>query len=320
LVAERIKQLKGQNRHYLAHEYFNRDWHPMHFATMAEWLAPAKLQFASSAHYLDQFDALNLSQEQQAFLNDIPDPMFRQSVRDFMTNQQFRRDYWVKGARRLSGIAQAEALSGQRVVLMTPRADVSLKVKGALGEASMNAAVYEPILDAMADHTPRTIAEVQRAVNLPSIDFLQVLQTMIVLTGAGHVQAAQSEEAAASVQTPCDRLNVALLNRARGGGEIGTLASPVTAGGVSVSWFEQLFLTGYLQTSSPNSAQAHAGDNHVERCAAHAWTVLRAQGQKVLKDGSVLATDEENLSELRSQAQRFLERRLPVLRALKVVG
>jgi hypothetical protein len=203
---------------------------------------------------------------------------------------------------------------------MTPRADVSLKVKGALGEASMNAAVYEPILDAMADHTPRTIAEVQRAVNLPSIDFLQVLQTMIVLTGAGHVQAAQSEEAAASVQTPCDRLNVALLNRARGGGEIGTLASPVTAGGVSVSWFEQLFLTGYLQTSSPNSAQAHAGDNQVERCAAHAWTVLRAQGQKVLKDGSVLATDEENLSELRSQAQRFLERRLPVLRALKVVG
>jgi hypothetical protein len=110
------------------------------------------------------------------------------------------------------------------------------------------------------------------------------------------------------------------LNRARGGGEIGTLASPVTAGGVSVSWFEQLFLAGYLQTSSPNSGQAYAGAHHAERSAAHAWTVLKAQGQKVLKDGSVLATDEENLSELRSQAQRFIDRRLPVLRALKVVG
>jgi SAM-dependent methyltransferase len=36
LVGERIKKLKEQNRHYLAHEYFNRDWHPMHFSTMAQ--------------------------------------------------------------------------------------------------------------------------------------------------------------------------------------------------------------------------------------------------------------------------------------------
>lgn len=38
LVGERLKKMKENNRHYLAHEYFNRDWHPMHFATMAEWL------------------------------------------------------------------------------------------------------------------------------------------------------------------------------------------------------------------------------------------------------------------------------------------
>jgi hypothetical protein len=30
-------------------------------------------------------------------LNELPDPTFRQSVRDFMVNQQFRRDYWIKG-------------------------------------------------------------------------------------------------------------------------------------------------------------------------------------------------------------------------------
>ncbi len=150
-VAERIKKLKDQNRHYLAHEYFNRDWHPMHFATMAEWLEPAKVQFACSAHYLDQIEALNLTADQQAFLKDIPDAMFRQSVRDFMVNQQFRKDYWVKGARRLGGLEQLEALRAERLILTTPRADVSLKINGALGEASMSEAVYNPILDAMAD-------------------------------------------------------------------------------------------------------------------------------------------------------------------------
>lgn len=49
LVSERLKKMKEHNTHYLAHEYFNKDWHPMHFATMADWLESAKLQFACSA-------------------------------------------------------------------------------------------------------------------------------------------------------------------------------------------------------------------------------------------------------------------------------
>jgi SAM-dependent methyltransferase len=52
-VNEKIDQIKDQNRHYLAHEFFNRDWHPMHFSKMAELLARAKVQFVCSAHYLD---------------------------------------------------------------------------------------------------------------------------------------------------------------------------------------------------------------------------------------------------------------------------
>ena len=92
LVAERLGKIKEQNRHYLAHEYFNRDWHPMHFATMQEWLAPAKLSYACSAHYLDHVDDINLTKEQQAFLKDIPDLLFRETVRDFCINQQFRKE------------------------------------------------------------------------------------------------------------------------------------------------------------------------------------------------------------------------------------
>ena len=82
-IAERIKTIKGQDRHYVAHEYFNRDWQPMAFAKMAQWLEPAKLQWACSANYLDAIDAVNLTAEQQALLAGIPDPMFRQTTRDF---------------------------------------------------------------------------------------------------------------------------------------------------------------------------------------------------------------------------------------------
>lgn len=137
-VGERITQIKNQNRHYLAHEYFNRDWHPMHFATMADWLEPAKVSYACSAHYIDHPEGVNLTVEQQVFLKEIPDVMFRESVRDFMVNQQFRRDYWVKGPRQLSPLQQAEMLKAEKVILIQHRTDIELKVNGSLGEAIMS--------------------------------------------------------------------------------------------------------------------------------------------------------------------------------------
>ncbi len=77
--------------------------------------------------------------------------MFRQTTRDFCVNQQFRKDYWVKGCRTLTALEQAEALRGQRILLAQPRADVGLKVTGSLGEATLQEAVYGPILDQLAD-------------------------------------------------------------------------------------------------------------------------------------------------------------------------
>jgi len=273
-TAERIKKIKDQNRHYLAHEYFNRDWLPMHFATMAEWLEPAKLSYAGSAHYLDHIDALNLTRDQQVFLNEIPDAMFRESVRDFMVNQQFRRDYWVKGARRLSALEQTEALRAQRVILVTHRQDVSLKATGALGEATMSEAVYNPVLDLLADHKPRTLGQIEQA---------------------------------AKAKKHTDKLNAHLISKARGSSDISYLASPVTGGGVTAGRFQQLFLLGMSQ-----------GKKQPADLAVQVWQILSAQGQKIIKEGKVLETAEENLAELTGQAATFAEKQLPILKALQI--
>ena len=115
-----------------------------------------RFSYACSAIPLDPFDVLNVTADQRSFFSEIPDPMFRQTVRDFMVNQQFRRDYWVRGARRLNVPEQAKALRATQVLLAQPRADVNLKVTGSLGEATLQEAVYAPILDALASHQPLT--------------------------------------------------------------------------------------------------------------------------------------------------------------------
>lgn len=307
LVGERIKKLKEQNRHYLAHEYFNRDWHPMHFATMAEWLAPAKVQYACPANYLDQVDAVNLTAEQIGFLKEIPDAMFRETTRDFMVNQQFRRDYWVKGVRKLNPVEQAEQIRQLRVILLTHRADVSLKANGALGEATMSDAVYAPILDFLADHKARSLGQIEQAMKEKGVQFAQILQAALVLAGQGHLVAVQDEAAISKAKKQCDRVNAHLYAKARGSGDVNYLASPVTGGGVTVGRFPQLFLLALGN-----------GKKQPAEWSQFVWQILQAQGQKLLKEGRALETAEENLAELTAQAESFAQKQLPILKALQI--
>jgi SAM-dependent methyltransferase len=306
-VPERLNTLKSQNRNYLAHEYFNADWHPMYFADMTKWLAPAKVGFACSTHLLDHVAQINFSADQQAILNDITDLEFKETVRDYMVNQQFRKDYWVKGARKLSALEQSEALRQLRVVLTTPRADIPLKVTAALGEANMSESVYGPILDAMADHKIKTVAQLEQLVKDKGVNFAQLNQAIVILAGGGHVQLAQDEQVANKARKTSDKLNACLMNKARGSTDISYLSSPVTGGGITVGRFAQLFLLARSQ-----------GAKQPAEWAQFTWNLLAAQGQQIIKEGKQLTTADENLAELNAQAQAFADKQLPILKALMV--
>lgn len=308
LIADRINRLKGQNRHYLAHEYFNRDWNPMHFGTMAKWLVSAKLTYACSAHYLDYVEAINLTPEQQAFLKDIHDPIFKQTVRDFMVNQQFRRDYWVKGARRLPPLEQAQSLRDQRLIMTTHRSNVTMKVTGALGEAALTEAIYTPVLNLMADHKIRTMAQIEQAVKDAGVSFAQLIQVLLLLCGDSTLSAVQDNISITKAKKHTDKLNNHLILHARSSSDVNFLTSPVTGGGVVVERFQQLFVLAMQQ-----------GKKKPEDWAAFVSQILDAQGQKMVKEGKLLETPEEQLVELTTQAHEFEIKQLPILKALQIV-
>jgi hypothetical protein len=307
-IAERLKHVGGQNRSYLAHEYFNRDWHPMHFSTLGDWLGPAKVSFACSAHLLDHIDSVNLTVPQRELLASIPDMGFRQTVRDFIGNTQFRKDLWIKGPRRLSPLEQIEAIRSERVLLTVPGETVSLKIKGGLGEATLNAEVYEPIIKTLANNQILSIGEIEQAVAPANISYAQVAEAVAVLISQGVVAQAQAPATVRKAKPMADRINARLINLARSSNDNNVLASPISGGGVSLSRFQQLFL----------GARA-AGLKKPEQWAQQVWAMLKAQGQKIIKDGAVLEADEENLAELQAEADQ-LEKRLPGLIALGVVS
>ncbi len=307
-IAERVTKIKGQDRQYVAHEYFNRDWEPMHFKTLVDWLAPAKLEFACSAHPTDHVDAMNLTEVQQQFLKDIPDAVLRESVRDFMVTQHFRRDYWVKGARKIGGLELTELAAVQRVMLVTQRADVPYKATGALGQANLKEAIYGPVLDALADHKPKTLGQLLLDVKDKGINFIQLLQAVTVLNGEGHVAAVQDDAVVAKAKKHTDMLNQHLMNKARSTWDMAYLASPVTGGAVMAGRFVQLFLLAAKQ-----------GKKRPAEWGEFAWQVLASQVQKIVKEGKSLDTAEENIAELTTQAYEFHKRQWALFKALGIV-
>jgi len=307
-VIGRLDKLKEQNRNYLAHEYFNRDWLPMPFSRMAEWLAPGKLDYVCSANYVEQIDTLNLSTEQQALLHEISHPVFRETVRDFCVNQQFRRDFWVKGARKLAPLQQTQQLRAQFVVLILPRNSVSLKITTSLGEASMQEAVYCPILDLLSDNQVKTLGQIEQLVLPLGIQWQQLLQAILVLCGIGAVSAAQAPTVSASCLQKTRQLNSHLCHEACSGSEVSYLASPVTGGGIAVSNVHQMFLHALTQ-----------GHSTPAEWAAVAWQALEPQGRRLVREGKTLLTAEENLSGLTGQAILFAQTQLPLLQALQVI-
>ena len=307
-LKQALAQLKTQDRRYLAHEFLNRDWTPMSVTQMGDWLGEARLSLAGSAQPLDDIAALQLSSPQQALLEEIGHSLLQAATRDVMVNQRFRRDYWLKGARRLNALEVAAQLRREHVVLIQPAAEVTLEVKGAHGSAALQPQIYRPVLAALEGQRSRTIAELEAEVDKAGVTFNQLREALKVLIGKGAVAPAQAPEAADRVRPQCARLNEYLCSQAALGGEVGYLTSPVTGGGVSVAPVEQCFLDARRNGLTQPEAWAEA-----------AWRVLVARGQRLMRDGQPLATEAENRNALVEQARHFMDNRLPLLERLQVV-
>jgi hypothetical protein len=309
MLPARLEQLKGLDPAYLAHEYFNSNWQPTTFSEVAAQLGEAKLDYAAPAHWADFLDLLNLTPAQQQFLVAIADRDFRETTRDVLTNRQFRTDYWIKGARRLTPLQQAGALRQLRVMLVAPRSAVSTTATGMLGVAELGTAVYGPLLDALGERRIHTLGALETALRPHGIELAALLQTVTILIGKGEACLVQPEADSAAARPRTQALNRHLLERAGYAVQQAILASPVSGGGVVLPHLQQLFLLAYLN-----------GQRTPAAWAAAAWPTLRALGQAMLRDGAPLATAAENLAELGRAAELFGHEVLPLMQALGIAA
>ena len=302
-VAKRLDGIKGNDRVYLAHEYLNRNWDLFYFADVARDMERAKLSFLGSAAILENVDIVNLTKEQREFLATENDPARYQSLRDFMVNQNFRRDIFVKGQLPHTALSVRDTWLDTRFILMFPREKIEMKIKTPQGEVSLKEEIYGPILDALADG-PRTLREMVEGPAIAGLGWARVTQALSILVGANHVQPALPAKDENARKKRTRAFNAAICERAKGSATVQFLASPVTGGAIQAGRFDQLFLAAHL--------------NKQKDPAPDIWAALKTQGQRMTRDGKPLETEEENLAEIRRRHAVFTEKGLPVLVALGV--
>lgn len=306
-VRARLTAISAMNKNYLAHEYFNQNWELMSFSDMVTWLKPAKIDYACSAHLLDHIDAINIGEPGRRILDSLNHTVLKESVRDYFVNQQFRRDVFVKGPRRLLLEEQRDLLLAQLFVLTSVSSEMPTTIQGALGAANLQSEIYEPVIAALAmnDYRPKTINELVQHPDLRTIEFAKIVQAVVVLVGAGHAFPAVVPTAEAKKK--CARLNRYLRNRATYHDDVHYQVSPVTGSGIALNRIQQLFLLA-----------RDRGISSPEEQAPFVFQILLSQGQTIISEGKALEDKGECLTELSRLAADFASRRLPVLQALDI--
>jgi SAM-dependent methyltransferase len=310
LMPGRLDGLKKMSPSYLAHEYFNRDWTPFYFSQVQKDMEAAKLTFGSYAHLGDHVDVLNVSPQAQALLNTLPDMVgLRETARDYCTNTQFRRDLFVRGELRMSEQEQRDALLATRFVLMIAPEKMEYTIKAVAGEITLNQEIYQPLIEAL-HKGPATLKQLMAEKTLSSLSFPQLLQAIVVLIAQRKAMPCLPEEGEALRQKSATRFNHAVMEMARVSDTVQNFASPLLGGGVQQSRVEQLYL---LATESKVA-------DKLDDVGAFVWEIISTQGQRMMKDGKVMETPEENIARLNELYREYLASSLPLLRSLKITG
>jgi SAM-dependent methyltransferase len=305
MAQHHVGEMLAMDRAYLAHEYLIERAELPQFSEVAALLAPAGLSFLASAALLDNFDAYGVPDTLRTLVAEIEDPMLRETVRDFAANRKFRRDIYARGFHDPSPAEWRRALTELSFALVVPRARLTMKFLGPVGDISLNPQFHAVVADVLA----QGMASFDRLLALPAFqgraDLLVDCLALLIYSG----QVVPSFRNDRPDVQPAQRFNRMLVERARGGRFYGHLASPITGGGVYVDEFGLLALAAL--------ADGHGGDP--ASAANYALSLLAAAGRRPRKDGQSIEDDGEAAAFLASRIKTVMREQVPLWRGLALL-
>jgi SAM-dependent methyltransferase len=312
----RLEQMKAQDPRYLAHEFLNRDWHPVMFADVAEAMREVRLHYIGSATTMENIDAVAVPEGVLPVLAKIPDAAVRETIRDLASVKNFRRDLWRKGGETLPVQEHLALLDALTLAWTGKTAETDVTFSGPIGTVTGQPDFYFPLLEAIRE-TPKTIGQLRALPKVRERQPGEFVQAALLLMGGGfaHPMSAAAEvpqrgsAGRSKTRDGAARLNIAIINRLRMGVDLHRLAAPQIGSSVAIEVMEGLVIGQLLDgTSRDPDALIDGVLNDVVR-----------SGRSLLRDGKPLQNPAENRVLVGETVRSVLARRLPVLRSLGVI-
>lgn len=302
-IKQRIDKIATQNPNYLAHEYFNDAWQPMYFSDMANWLSPAKVSFLCATDFTADYKAVNFSNDQLELLKDIHNVSLHQTMVDYLLNRQFRKDYWVKGARKLTSDEKLTQWQRLNFLLVTKVDKISLNI----GRGTLKSEIYDPYIQFLGDHQIHDFDELYQVCQKHNMNVETLYEVLAILHSKGDVKLIINRTPSKKITQQCKQLNQYIIELNNNHKPLGSLASPLTAGAISIDHITQMLLAGYKQGNKP------------EDWAKKVWEVLKKQKRSLVVDGKTLNQPEENIKELEKRAHHINDHLLNIYRRLEII-
>jgi SAM-dependent methyltransferase len=255
MAAHHVLTMLAMDQAYLAHEFLAEPAALPYFADVAAQLAPAGLAFAASAALLDNFDVYAAPATVRPIIDQIGDPILRETVRDFAANRKFRRDIFSRGTHELAPDERRRMLSALRFTLAVPRRRLTLKFLGPVGDLNLNPEFHEAVADVLAQQIATFDALLALPVFKGQVDHL--IDCLALLVYSGQVLPVPNE--GNTDVRAAQRFNRVVAERARAGRFYGHLAVPIAGTGIPVDEIGLLALgTMFDGEADPATAAAQA--------------------------------------------------------------
>jgi SAM-dependent methyltransferase len=308
-AASLLQKLATRPRSYVAHEYLNEEWHPLYCVDVFREMSMAKLTFVGAAMVPENHPHLFLGKDALAVLEAQPTRERQQLVKDFLLNQRFRCDVYVKGLSTLTPADSRVALRDLAVGLIKSPESVSYTAKYQVGTLNFDHARSRAIVAALSQGA-MTVGELAEQPRLSNLSEARLQESVHTLISAGQIvpfasPAPRVAQPTGKITVP-SALNRHVLSTAMERAARGLLASTIAGRGVSLDRNERCF----------THEIANGRTNNVPETV---WAELEKRGLRVKRGEQVMNGREASVAELQRQFVAYKTETLPVLRQLGIV-
>lgn len=304
-----IEQYRKRPANYLAHEMLNADWSLFYSSDVADEMAAAKLNYVGAATLVENHSELLLADEAAAFVASQPNQRLQQLVQDFLINQRFRRDVFVRGHAHLAPAEIRRQRELQIAFAAKHLAKLNPKIKVPRGTVGLDAKLLQN-LDGALKKGSATLRDLEQAITKGgrSDDLLRIFGILFaagVLTPAATLSRVGKAFDGSGKLRLLGKTNRPLLDiaasREAAEGKMRVLISPVLGGILPISVVSAILLQGFMEGGGL--------DRVVERSVG----ILDRHGLSLRQGEQNITEPAAKRSYLTQLAQGFLDQELPLL-------